>query len=158
MKLFWTTLAFSFFFISCVHTDKTPSAVSAPTAEEKQAPPVSPVGSMNASLKGYKQLRAAGVVHIVSDQSRQLHIEVMLEGMKPGPYRINLNSAKRCNRANAAHGRDLGELIADGKGTAKGNFDFKDLPSTEVVGKKIIIYTKEKGRTRVAACGVVEKL
>lgn len=162
MKL-WMTVILSAFVLSCAHKPKDVLVTSAPPPEEIPVEPISNgsgIGNgsaMNVALKGYKQIKAAGVVHIVPDPSA-LHVEVMLEGMRPGPYKVNLNSSAKCKIANASHGRDIGELIADGKGTAKANFDINGLPASDVVGKKVIIYTKEKGRTKVAACGVIEKI
>lgn len=158
MKTIGAMLIFSLLIVSCAHKEKDILVTDSPPPEETGlASPSTAIGPVHVALRGYKQIRASGMVHFVQDQS-VVHMEVMLEGMKPGPYKINLNDSKKCKSAKASKGRDLGEVVADAKGKVKSTFDLTHLQSQDLIGRKLIVYTTEKGKTKVAACGLPEKM
>jgi hypothetical protein len=159
MKSIWILLSFSLLILSCAHKEKEIIITETPPPTETipVAPPAAIMGPINVSLHGYKQLRAQGMLHLTQDKDT-VHVEVMLEGMKPGPYKLNVSDSKKCKNAKATKGRDLGEVVADGKGTVRASFDLDTLQPSDLIGKKVIVYTMEKKKTKVAACGVPEKM
>lgn len=159
MKSIGMLLCFSLLVVSCAHKEKEVMVTETPPPPETAtiAPPVAIMGPINVSLHGYKQLRAQGMLHITQDKDT-VHVEVMLDGMKPGPYKLNVSDSKKCKNAKATKGKDLGEVVADRKGTVKTSFDLDSLQPSDLIGKKVIVYTTEKKKTRVAACGIPEKM
>ena len=157
MKSIWMVLSFSLLVLSCAHKEKEVLVTETPPPDATAASPSAVFGPINVSLHGYKQLRAQGAVHFTQDQDT-VHVEVILEGMKPGPYKLNVSDSKSCKNAKASKGKDLGEVIADGKGSVKTTFDVDTLQPSDLIGKKLIVYAKEKGKAKVAACGIPEKM
>lgn len=145
--------------MACSHKDKhadhtaAPAAVPAPTITRAQA-----------VLKGAAGTKVKGVVHF-TQEGDQVRVEVMAEGVKPGPHGFHIHETGDCSakdfssagghfnptghqhadlKAPQRHAGDFGNVIADKKWmvktTIEDNMISLNAGPTDIIGKAVVLH------------------
>jgi Cu-Zn family superoxide dismutase len=149
---------------ACSHKEATPEVpvsespdMKAETPPEKTNVDISAPSTMQVSFKAVHGHQIKGIMHFIQDDNK-VKAETMIEGLKPGPYVAHLMTVGHCRHIKLKNHKDLAEMMADNKGVVKDNFDFNDVTTNDLLGKAIVIHSKDKKTPKAVACGVVEKL
>ncbi len=168
-NIIYTIVLSSALCIACAHkeTDQplANNTINEHTAHRVIAKPVEDQGpfSAQATIKSAKNQKARGVIHFMQSGDK-VKLEVMLEGLKPGPHGFHIHERGNCsapdftsagghfNPTHKAHGGaealekhsgDMGNVIADAKGKVKLTFVLSGITiggAEGILGKSVIVH------------------
>lgn len=157
MSRFKYFLVILFFMTACAQKEKRAEiAASIPPLPSLKNENLN-LRSARASMKFHKKV--IGLINFAQADAN-IKVEVQVESLKPGPYRVHLTAIKSCKNPNLKdHStKDLSEVIADKNGVVKTNVEFTNMSTNDLVGKTIILHGKNKRFPKAVACGVIDKV
>ncbi len=149
-KMILSLSAISLLAASCSHTQTT--SETAPVAEPK-VEAMSP--AVHVSLKAIKGKKMNGMIHF-TQADMTVKTELMLEGLKAGPY--NMHLAESCKKVSTKNAQNIGSVMIGKKGSSQEVTSFTATNTQDLVGKAIVLNAQSKKSSKPVACGIVEKM